>query len=153
MLFGTKRQNNTETETCKNLGAGPWCRHQLDHGCVVRRVARVRHDELGFVLHEVGDLARNCAVQRLARLTMTNNEYKATDAGGGGAQDGLGANQLVHLAPHLPLEVEHLGHALLHVLRPSDTLCQACRPTRRYVENGEPESLVDIFYIKDKIHK
>ena len=88
---------------------GPGRGHQLHHGGVVGRVAGVRHDELPLVHHEVGDLAGH-------------------DAGGGGAEDGLLAHQLIHLPPHLPLEVEHLGHALLHVLGAGDALGQAARP-------------------------
>ena len=62
---------------------------------------------------------------------------KITDAGSGGAEDGFCADQLVDLPPHLPLELEHLGHALLDVLGPGDTLCQAGSPTRKNVEKGE----------------
>ena len=61
---------------------------------------------------------------------------KITDAGSGGAEDGFCADQLVDLPPHLPLELEHLGHALLDVLGPGDTLCQAGSPTRKKRRKG-----------------
>ena len=47
-----------------HLSACPRSGHQLNHGGVVRRVARVRNNELGLVLHEVGDLAGNCKQQQ-----------------------------------------------------------------------------------------
>ena len=60
--------------------------------------------------------------------------WKFTDAGCGGGKDGVSANQLVNLPPHLPFQVKHLRHALLDVLGSSDTLCQAGSPTKGGVE-------------------
>ncbi len=40
--------------------AGPGGRHQLHHGGVVGRVARVRHNKLLSVLQQLRDLAWNC---------------------------------------------------------------------------------------------
>ena len=42
-----------------HLLACPGGGHQLHHGRVVRRVAGVGHNKLGFVFHKVGNLARN----------------------------------------------------------------------------------------------
>ena len=60
--------------------------------------------------------------------------WKVTDAGCRGAKDGVSADQLVDLPPHLPLELKHLRHTLLDVLGSSDTLSQAGSPTGRGVE-------------------
>ena len=56
--------------------------------------------------------------------------WKVTDAGCGGGKDGVSADQLVDLPPHLPLQLKHLRHTLLDVLGSSDTLCQAGGPTK-----------------------
>ena len=63
--------------------------------------------------------------------------WKVTDAGCGGAKDGVSADQLVDLPPHLPLELKHLRHALLDVLGSGDALCQAVSPTGRGLKRLE----------------
>ena len=66
--------------------------------------------------------------------------WKFTDAGCRGAKDGVSADQLVDLSPHLPLQFKHLRHTLLDVLGSSDALCQAGSPTSRGVEKSlEPK--------------
>ena len=66
--------------------------------------------------------------------------WKVTDAGCRGAKDGVSADQLVDLSPHLPLQLKHLRHALLDVLGSGDTLCQAGGPTGRGVEKSQNQN-------------
>ena len=65
--------------------------------------------------------------------TETKQCWKVTDAGCRGAKDGVSADQLVDLPPHLPLQFKHLRDALLDILGSSHTLCQAGSPTRKEV--------------------
>ena len=73
--------------------------------------------------------------------------WKVTDAGCGGGKDGVSADQLVDLPPHLPLQLKHLRHTLLDVLGSSDALCQAGGPTgggvEKRLETKQTEILVN----------